>query len=317
MCSWKFPSHRSRPEFSESRSESHPLALPLSPGILHVSREIGVFLRGTLPHTLFFNSTGLLHHPRAPTPGPGHSAFCVWPAFLLSPRPLSQSQLKGARVGGTLTTGGHLVSGSPCDLEGIYSVPRPTHFLCPFCAQAPAQALHGSGGRGSASRSPSLLAPGAIRLVCATADARAHPQHSLGSCLLPPPPIPLPGSPASRLGTAGARLARHLGGQQTGPAQRSCPRLLSPSPGVAQESECNKPLGCCCACEDPGPAGGVVGQGRLLGGRGARPLALAGQRETHVLAAGGLGARGRLFPGFWFGPCGWRPVSGSWHIANA
>lgn len=60
-----------------------------------------------------------------------------------------------------------------------------------------------------------------------------------------------------------------------------------------------------------------MGQGRLLGGRGARPLALAGQRETHVLAAGGLGARGRLFPGFWFGPCGWRPVSGSWHIANA
>lgn len=212
MCSWKFPSHRSRPEFSESRSESHPLALPLSPGILHVSREIGVFLRGTLPHTLFFNSTGLLHHPRAPTPGPGHSAFCVWPAFLLSPRPLSQSQLKGARVGGTLTTGGHLVSGSPCDLEGIYSVPRPTHFLCPFCAQAPAQALHGSGGRGSASRSPSLLAPGAIRLVCATADARAHPQHSLGSCLLPPPPP----HPAPRLSSQQTRDSRGSSGQALG-----------------------------------------------------------------------------------------------------
>lgn len=181
--------------------------------------------------------------------------------------PLSQSQLKEARVGKTFTTGGHFVSGSPCDLEGIYSVPCPKYFLCPFWAQA----LHGSGERGSASRSPLLLAPGAIRLVYATADARAHgaaelTHSTLWSCLLPPTHIPLPDSSANRLGSSRGSPGQ-AAGRTSRLAQHTAPvlRPLNPSPrGWPRESEFNKPLGCCCASEDPGPARGVVGAGTFF-----------------------------------------------------
>lgn len=125
-----------------------------------------------------------------------------------------------------------------CDLEGICSVPCPNAFCAPSVHRLRAQALHGSGGARERAQEPIAAGTSCHQTsLChcrcqGSWGIRAHPQHSLWSCLLPPPHIPLPDSSTSRLGSSlGLVWLGTWEDKQTCPAPVPVLGLLNPVPG--------------------------------------------------------------------------------------